>query len=483
MQSLRNLPASIKSILSGWLDPSSLQLRLTLEFAALSVVGMSSVALWAGGEMRQDLVTTYKQNIDYIASLFPTQVELYTDMVPLESGLKMTINKVSTSNLLIWVSSPDGQLLAQSASTKTASIHLNEFAFLKRKMPSYAEVYQLGEKYLVVCGSPLTVSGKTVGTVILAQDITSNQMRLNALVRNLITVSVLATGLLMVATTLRIRRALQPLQQMSQISSEISADDLSAGQLQLQQAPSEIRGLVQAFNRMLSRLSGSWEQQREFVSNVSHELRTPITVIYGYLQSLMLRGTNLSPYQQEAVATAEAEAGRTVHLLQDLLELARADSRQLYFRQDPLVLNTLISEVASMTEKFSNRQINLILTTTNVVVKADRDRLEQVLINLVDNAVKYSKPDQSVDLILEQQHNQALIHVRDRGIGISLQYQRKIFERFYRVDEHQTRSREGTGLGLAIVKSLVEGMGGQISVQSKPGEGSLFTVTLSTWER
>jgi signal transduction histidine kinase len=136
-----------------------------------------------------------------------------------------------------------------------------------------------------------------------------------------------------------------------------------------------------------------------------------------------------------------------------------------------------------MTEKFSNRQIHIISPATDVLVRADRYRLQQVLINLVDNAVKYSAPDRPVDLILERQRNQALIHVRDRGIGIPLQDQRKIFERFYRVDGHQTRSREGTGLGLAIVKSLVEGMGGQVSVRSKPGEGSLFTVTLSTWER
>jgi heavy metal sensor kinase len=483
MQFLRRVLAIIQSSFKGWLDPSSLQLRLTLEFSALAVLGMSSVALWSGTEMKQILVATHKQNVDYIASLFPTQVELYTDTMPFESGLKMTIAKVSTPNLLIWVSSPKGKTLAQSTSTQTASIQLSTFASLKSKMPSYAEVYQLEGKYLVVCGSPLTVRGKAVGQVILAQDITSNQMRLNAVVRNLVMVSALATGVLMVAIALRIRRALHPLQLVSQVSSAISTDDLGAGQLQLKQAPSEIRGLVQAFNRMLSRLSDAWDQQREFVSNVSHELRTPLTVIHGYLQSLMLRGTNLNPYQREAVATAEAEAERTVHLLQDLLELARADTRHLYFRQEPLILDTLVAEIASMTEKFSNRQIKIISTATDVMVKADRDRLQQILINLVDNAVKYSAPDQPVELILEQQHHHALIHVRDRGIGIPLQYQRRIFERFYRVDEHQTRSREGTGLGLAIVKSLVEGMGGQVSVRSKPGEGSLFTVTLSTWER
>jgi signal transduction histidine kinase len=288
----------------------------------------------------------------------------------------------------------------------------------------------------------------------------------------------LATGVLMLAIAARIRRALYPLEQISQASRAISADDLNAGQLQLHEAPSEIRGLVQAFNMMLSRLAGSWDQQREFVSNVSHELRTPLTIIHGYLQGLMRRSHDLNAYQQEAVATAAAEAERTVHLLQDLLELARAESGHMYFRQDAVDLNMLLAEIAGMTEKFSNRPITLTATSEHLMVKADSDRLQQVLINLVDNAVKYSAPNQPVDLILEQINQQAHIHVRDRGIGISLQYQRRIFERFYRVEDSQAPTQDGTGLGLAIVKSLVEGMGGQIRVRSKPGDGSLFTVIL-----
>lgn len=114
----------------------------------------------------------------------------------------------------------------------------------------------------------------------------------------------------------------------------------------------------------------------------------------------------------------------------------------------------------------------------DVVACAPQDRLQQVLINLVENSIKYSAPEQPIELVLENREQQVMIHVGDRGIGISLPYQNRIFERFYRVDESMTRCWDGTGLGLAIAKSLIEGLEGRITLGSKPGEGSIFTLTL-----
>ena len=117
----------------------------------------------------------------------------------------------------------------------------------------------------------------------------------------------------------------------------------------------------------------------------------------------------------------------------------------------------------------------------DVVACAPQARLQQVLINLVENAIKYSAPEQPVELVLDNRERQVRVHVGDRGIGISLPHQNRIFERFYRVDESMTPSRDGTGLGLAIAKSLIEGLEGRITLGSKPGEGSIFTITLPVW--
>ncbi len=465
----------------GQISLTSLQFRLTLELISLSFVGISSVTVWAGWRMEKNLIYAHKQNLEYITDHFPEQVELYRQRETVEAGIARTINKLATPGLLIWVQSSDGQILSRSAGINIPSPDVIS-TVAQNEVPAEPTVVRFGEHYVVLCSNPLTIDGNPLGQVYILKDITDDQQRLNAGIYNLTIVSIAAIVLSIIAISRRIRRALQPLEQMSQIASAVSADELKGSTLELHSAPDEILGLAQAFNKMLVRLSSSWEQQRQFVGNVSHELRTPLSIIAGYLQSLLRRGDNLSPHQQQAISTASAEAERTIRMLQDLLDLARLDSGHVHFRLSPVILNTMVVEVAEMTKKVSNRCIRVQITTDDITAYSDQDRLQQVLLNLLDNAIRYSASDQRVDLVLTKRERQAVIHVRDRGIGISLAHQNRIFERFYRVDESMIRSRDGTGLGLAISKSLVESMGGRIYLRSKPGKGSLFTITLPLWE-
>lgn len=476
--------ALINSCKKTKISTSSLQFRLTLELVVLSILGLGSVAVWAGWQMEQNLVAAHKQTLEYIAMRFPDQLQLYSDMGSLEMGLERTVNKVATPALAVWVKSHDGRILVQSANIEPNSPKMQTLASLS-EMPDKPEVVRFGDRALVLCGAPLVLNGKPFGKLYLSQDITQEWQKLNAGLWRLSMVSLLTIAILVIAISKRISKAMQPLEQMSQVASAISADNLgenlNRSKLQLYQAPDEILGLAQAFNEMLFRLSGAYDRQRQFVGNVSHELRTPLTIVVGYLQSLLRRSHNLSDYQQQALETATAETERTIRMLQDLLDLARADSGNLHFRRNPIMLNSLVSEVAAMSQTVSDRRINLRSTDEDVVVCADQERLQQVLINLVDNALKYSAPEQSIDLVLEKTEHCALIEVRDRGIGIPLAHQNRIFERFYRVDESRTRSTDGTGLGLAIAKSLIEGMEGRITLRSQPGEGSIFIINLPLW--
>ncbi len=471
------LQETIRHFKQRHLNPASLQFRLTVQIAGLLILGLGSVAAWTSWKMQQLLITTHTQGVEYIATRFPRDVELYSEMLPVETGLQKTIDNVSVPGLAIWVKSPDGKrLMAQSAGLTPASASSSELMSIA-EMPLQPRVYAVGDRYLILYEGDVHVKGKMLGKVYMAQDVTADQKELIAAIQGLAGVCTLATIATMAAIALRIRQSLRPLQDLSQMAGAISAEDLSQAKLQISNAPSEVKELAQTFDMMLSRLSEAWEQQRQFVSNVSHELRTPLTVVLGYLHSLLRRSTNLNDYQREALETAASEAERTVRLLQDLLDLARADSGYMHYSLEALLLNDLVTEVAGMAEKFSDRTI-IVEAAAAVTAMVDRDRLKQVLTNVIDNAVKYSAADAPIVLKLGREGQNALIQICDLGVGIPLADQSRIFERFYRVDENRARTTGGHGLGLAIVKTLVEGMGGSITVQSKLNQGSTFAIVL-----
>nr|WP_201280530.1 ATP-binding protein [Hassalia byssoidea] len=455
-----------------------MRVRLTIGVAAVSALGLGSLAIWTSWEMQQILIDSHKHSIEQIATRLPRDVQLYSEMLPPETGLQKAINNLTSANTLLWVKNPESKMLVKSTIGNLLSDSTAAELMSLTEMPAKPQVHKVSQRYFVLYCNSLRVQGKVLGNLFVVQDITYEQTMFQAMLRSLSIASVLAILMISVAIAFYIKRSLQPLRQLSQMTEVISAEDLPEAHLYLDNAPSEVKELTQTFNMMLSRLSQSWEQERQFVSNVSHELRTPLTIVHGYLQSVLRRQNNLTEIQREALETAASEAERTIRLLQDLLDLARADSGYLHFRIEPCVLNDLVAEVVTMAKKYSDRTIIIESKNESLLVKADYNRLKQVLLNLIDNAVKYSQPDTTVIVKLYQQEESAIIQVRDKGYGIPLQHQSRIFERFYRVDEARTSSTGGCGLGLSIVKTLVEGMDGSVTVRSRLSEGSVFTITL-----
>ena len=460
------------------IDPFSLQFRLTIGIAAVSVVGLGSVALFTSWKMQQQLIHTHKQNVQYIADRFPRDVEIYSKQLSLEVGLRRTVSDITAANLLVWVESDNGKIIAESVAFQQQTQQVGTALRSISNASIIPQVYAINDMYLALCRGPLVVKGQNLGMLHVAQDITYDQQMLLEVVSSLLVATLLAIASMTVAIAVYVKRSLQPVRQIGKLARAISAADLGKARVQLDKAPSEVKELARTLDVMLSRLSESWEHQRQFVSNVSHELRTPLTIVGGYLQSTLRRGTNLTEPQREALEVAAGEADRTIQLLQDLLDLARADSSRIHFQIEAVALKELVSEVLAMARQYSNRAIAIEAGERTIVAKADRNRLKQVLLNLIDNAVKYSDPDTPVLLKLHRANEWVSIQVCDNGCGIPLSHQARIFERFYRVDETRTRSTGGTGLGLSIVKTLVEGMGGRVTVRSKLGEGSVFTAIL-----
>ncbi|MBW4610806.1 MAG: HAMP domain-containing histidine kinase [Hassallia sp. WJT32-NPBG1] len=463
------------------IDPFSLRVRLTIGVAVVSALGLGSFATWTSWKMQQILIDSHKHNIEQIATRLPVYVQVDREMMPSEARLQKAINNLTSTNTLLWIKNPENKILAKSTIGNLLSDSTATKLMSLADMPTKPKVYKINQRYFLLYCNTLRVQGKELGNLFVVQDITYEQRLFQTMLKSLSIASILTIIIISIAIAFYIKHSLQPLRQLSQMTEVISAEDLPEAHLYLDNAPSEVKELAQTFNTMLSRLSQSWEQERQFVSNVSHELRTPLTIVHGYLQSVLRRQNNLTEIQREALETAASEAERTIRLLQELLDLARADSGYLHFRIQPCVLNDLVAEVVTMAEQYSDRQIIVESENSSIEVKADYNRLIQVLLNLVDNAVKYSQPDTTVIVKLYQQEESAIIQIRDKGYGIPLQQQSRIFDRFYRVDEARTSSTGGYGLGLSIVKTLVEGMDGSVTVRSRLSEGSVFTVTLPAY--
>ena len=274
-----------------------------------------------------------------------------------------------------------------------------------------------------------------------------------------------------------VSRIVKPLRQLSRSAATLKSDSLPSGSITVGNAPEEVAELSESYNSLLDRLSEAWQQQRLFVSAVSHELRTPLTIISGYLNRTLRRGTNLNEQQHKAISVAGEECTRLIHLLNDLLDLSRSDSGQLQMTRESFDPRPVVLEAIEQATNTLEHPISFhtdVKPDDDLVMEACPERLKQVLLNLIENAHKYSAADAPIGIELSSEDISCCLAITDNGDGIAVGDLPHIFERFYR-GKHSKRSG-GSGLGLAVVKLLVEAMGGEISVQSSVGEGSCFTL-------
>lgn len=240
----------------------------------------------------------------------------------------------------------------------------------------------------------------------------------------------------------------------------------------------EVGQLAAAFNRMSAELQQVEQLRRDLVANVSHELKTPISALRAHLENL-LDGVEQPNPQTLQVMLAQSE--RLGRLVEQLLELSRIESGDVPLRRQLVALAPLVSQVISeIGVARADREVHLSgdISTDVPPVFADRERVHQVLFNLLDNAVRFTPAGGEVRVTAERHNGAVDVHVADTGPGISSEHLPRLFERFYRVDPARSRDDGGTGIGLAIARSVVEAHGGRIWADSEPGKGSVFTFEL-----
>lgn len=274
------------------------------------------------------------------------------------------------------------------------------------------------------------------------------------------------------------KASLHPVDEITRTAQDITASNLSR-RIPVPKTNDEIGRLSETLNDMISRLESSFERIRQFTADASHELRTPLTILTGEME-LALR-TRKSPQEyQDILSSALQEVLRLSHVVESLLLLSRSDMGQVSMHKEPTNLTETLADLADAATILGTQK-DIYITfrhTEDLFIEADRAKLYQMFLNLVDNAVKYTPEGGMISIAVHRDGGFAEVRVRDTGIGISLEHRAKIFDRFYRVDKARSREVGGAGLGLSIVQWIVQIHGGTINVESEPGQGSTFIVCL-----
>jgi heavy metal sensor kinase len=274
------------------------------------------------------------------------------------------------------------------------------------------------------------------------------------------------------------RQALRPVDRMTEAARRISAEHLDE-RVHTIGTGDELDRLAATLNDMLGRLDVAFRQIRQFSTDASHELQTPLTILQGELE-VALRAPRTPDEYRHVLTSALEESVRIASLVEGLLLLSRADAGVLRMDHQPVELAHLVAEVHAHIQVLADaRGVTLDLgMLTPMTIQGDRQHLRRLLLNLVDNSIKYTPAAGRVTLALYKDGAWAVLCVSDTGIGLAPEEQERIFQRFYRTPAAVSRGEEGSGLGLCIARSIAEAHGGYIQVESAEGHGSTFTVRL-----
>jgi two-component system OmpR family sensor kinase len=387
------------------------------------------------------------------------------------------LNRFGSARIYVQVWRSDGSLVSGSDNLGAYKDPLDPHG-LTLKSESSSNVLVAGAHLRVltvplVAGNPQVV----IGYVQAAAPLVQVDLQRSVLLLVLVGGGVAAVALAAVVGWLSAHRALKPLDAMTETALQIMrTDDLSRRISMTGEAHDEVGRLAQAFNDTLERLERLFNAQRRFLADVSHELRTPLTTIRGNVDLLRRMGGA----DETSLDAIQSEAERMSRLVGDLLLLAQSDAGTLPTARQPVELDTLLFEVYREAQVLAGGVSLSIGEIDQAIVLGDRDRLYQLMLNLVSNALKFTPEGGKVSLGLSKVNGWARLVVTDSGVGIPPEELPQVFERFYRVDKARTRSQGGAGLGLAIAQRIAHIHGGRIEVASDGvnGHGSTFSVWL-----
>ena len=485
----RRLRLSTRARLTAWYAALLVLLLLALGAAinALAENRLTADVDHRLASTAEDIGTVMARNLSNVP-FSATRAVRFEAIVP-------NLGSFASRGLLIQIATPDDEVVRTS-----------EYAPSRPLMPEQEEpgrgpefvTTTFGDDELRAVRYPLFVTDSEgtnwyIGSVIVGERLTMTHETLASLRQVLLVTSALGLTLAIVGGWVLAGRALRPVDRVTAAAAAIAAGDGTATSLQarLPVPPTndELSRLSATFNAMLGRLEASFRAQERFVADASHELRTPLTAIRGNVEVLSrqvraARAGIESSDLADSLDDIKRESDRMRRLLDDLLLLARADAGSdaapaAGIRQDAVRLETVAAEAARSAEAIGSGQTIELEAPRGVLVRGDPDRLHQLVMILLDNAIRHTPAGGRIRVaVAATPDGNARLAVRDDGEGIAPEHLPHVFERFYRADGARGRSSGGTGLGLAIARAIAQAHGGEIAATSEPGRGATFIVTL-----
>ncbi len=459
----------------------SIRIRLTLWYTGLLAIWLFAFGVLLYTLLSNILISVLDNRLagqaQYIGNLVASGPDPEAALV---SGRDVLPGSGFPSQYYIQVIAADGHIVQLSGNLRGQSLPVPADIgedIADRRARSYTAI--IGRDTRVRVYSLPVAAGQTpLGAVQVGQNLADLDASLAAIRSTILLVSAAALALAGLGGAILARFALRPIKAITDIAHQITATQDLGRRIPIAVPNDELGRLSSTINDMLARLETSFEAQQRLVADVSHDLRTPLTTIRGNLDLLKRGVVDDGAMRADALRAIGDETERMSQLVSDLLLLAQADAGMTLQRQ-PVEMDTLLLEV------YRQAQVMALPHTVAVklggedqaLVAGDVDRLRQLLLNLLDNALTYTPPGGRVILNLHRSDGWVRIQVTDSGIGIAPEDLPHIFERFYRADRSRAR-RGGSGLGLSIALWIAQAHGGRIDVSSELGRGSTFTVWL-----
>jgi len=456
---------------TAWAHLRTIRVRLTLWYVAL----LAAILLAFGAFLYVSLSRTLHDEVDRALA---DEARRTLESLDIQDGVVHLGETPEglVSGTLVVLADTGGQLV--SANAPAASVlPFAASARATRDGPLLTTVALQGDDWRVL-SQPVVVGGRTAAVLQVARPERGVEVALERLLL-LMGLAVPLALLLAVAGGLFLaNRALGPIDRITRTAARIGAGDLSR-RLALPASPDEVGRLSATFDAMLDRLEEAFARERRFTADASHELRTPLALLTSRAEVVLDRPRTPAEYR-EALAGVRDDAARMAQLLGELLTLARADQGREVLTREPVPLADLVADTLAALEPLAEERGVALAAGALLpcVVMGDQTRLTQLLINLVENALKYTPARGRVTVSLARDAETAVLSVADTGIGIAPEHLAHLFERFYRVDTARARAAGGAGLGLAIAAWIARAHDGEIAVTSRIGVGSTFGVRL-----